>query len=258
MSHLPLALHRLRRRNLSQLRPGSKTLSGAKDGHVHADFGDNGRGRQRVHAGDGHQQGLLGGKGTHGGTDRGLDLGQITVDLPEAADVQAEQQALVLGERAVQRQGEPVDLAPQPPFGEVGHGGRGGAALGQGAQHQHAGHAKHAAHHACELDAGAFEQLERAVAFRGHGADQRLAVTHQVAHHPDVRGWHEARAHQPMADQVGDPLGVLHVRLASSPPAIRLRSRRPQGGRRGTLRMCDALPTMTVTSPSRAACTGCQ
>jgi len=57
--------------------------------------------------------------------------------------------------------------------------------------------------------------FERAVPFRGQGADQRLAVTHQLAQHPDVRGWHEARAHQSMADQVGDPLCVLHVRLAS-------------------------------------------
>jgi len=82
-------------------------------------------------------------------------------------------------------------------------------------QHQHAGHAKHAAHHACELNAGAFEQLERAVAFRGQGADQGFAVAHQFAQHPDRRWRHKARAHQPMADQVGDPLRVLHVSLAS-------------------------------------------
>jgi len=129
--------------------------------------------------------------------------------------VHPEQQALVLGERAVKGEGEPVDLAPQPPLGEVGHGGRGGAALSQGALHQHAGHAKHVAHHAHKLDAGTFEQLERAVAFRGHGADQGFAMAHQLAQHPDRRQWHEARAHQPTADQVGDPLGVLHVRLAS-------------------------------------------
>ena len=36
----------------------------------------------------------------------------------------AEQQALVLGEVAVQGQGKPVELAPQPPLGQVGHRGR--------------------------------------------------------------------------------------------------------------------------------------
>jgi len=201
---------------------------------------------------------LLGGEGAHGGINGRLHFGEVAPDLLQTPDMHPEQQALVLGERPVEGEGEPVDLAPQPPFGEVGHGGRGGAALGQRPQHQHAGHAKHVAHHACELDAGAFEQLERAVAFRGQGADQRLAVAHQFAQHPDRRWRHKACAHQSMADQIGDPLCVLHVRLASSPPAIRPRSRRPQGGRRGTLRMCEALPTITVKSPFRAAWTSCQ
>jgi hypothetical protein len=48
--------------------------------------------------------------------------------------VQPEQEALVLGERAVQRQGEPVALAPQPPFGEISHEGSVSGAFGQGAQ----------------------------------------------------------------------------------------------------------------------------
>ncbi len=98
--------------------PGGKTLSSAEDGHVHPDLGDNGRRRQRVHAGDGHQQGLLGGKGAHGGTDGRLHLGEVAPDLLQAPDVHPEQQALGLGERAVEGEGEPVDLAPQPPLGE--------------------------------------------------------------------------------------------------------------------------------------------
>ncbi len=108
----PPAFHRLRRRNLGQLRPGSKTLSGAKDGHVHADLGDNGRGRQRIHAGDGHQQGLLGGEGTHGGTDSRFHFGEVAPDLLQAPDMHPEQQALVLGERPVEGEGEPVEHAP--------------------------------------------------------------------------------------------------------------------------------------------------
>ncbi len=47
-----------------------------------------------------------------GTADRGIDLGQVAVDLRESADVEAEQQALVLGKVPVQRQGELVDLAP--------------------------------------------------------------------------------------------------------------------------------------------------
>jgi hypothetical protein len=39
-------------------------------------------------------------------------------------------------------------------------------------------------------------------------------VPDQVAQSPDLGRRHEAGAHQPVPDQLGDPLGVLHVRLA--------------------------------------------
>ena len=107
--------------------PGGQTLGGAEGGHVHPDLGDD-RGRgQRVHAGNGQQQGLLGGEGAHGGADRRLDLGEVAPELFEAADVQAEQEALVFSELPVESEGEPVEFAPQPPLGEVGH--LGGAAV---------------------------------------------------------------------------------------------------------------------------------
>ncbi len=62
--------------------------------------------------GDRRQAGPLSGERTHGIADRGLDLGQVAVDLREPADVEAERQALVLGKLPVQRQGKLVDLAP--------------------------------------------------------------------------------------------------------------------------------------------------
>jgi len=95
----------------AQTGPGGKALSGAEDGHVHPDLGDNGRRCQRVHAGDSHQQGLLGGKGAHGGSDSRVYLGEVAPDLFQAPDMHPEQQALVLGERPVEGEGEPVDLA---------------------------------------------------------------------------------------------------------------------------------------------------
>jgi hypothetical protein len=120
----------------------------------------------------------------------------------------------VLGQAAVEGEGELVDLAPQPPLGEVGHRGRGCGPVRQGVQHQHAGDAEHVAHDTRELDAGALEQLERAVAFRGQRARQRLSVADQVAQHPDLGRRHEAGAHRPVPDQVGGPLGVLRLGLA--------------------------------------------
>jgi len=110
---------RCRARNLGQLRPSGQALGGAEGGHVHPDLGDNDRRRQRVHAGNGHQQGLLGGEGAHGGMNGRLHFGEVAPDLLQTPDMHPEQQALLLGERAVKGEGEPVDLAPQPPFGEV-------------------------------------------------------------------------------------------------------------------------------------------
>ena len=72
----------------------ARPLSDAESGHVGPDLGDNGRSRQRVHAGDGDQQGLLGGEGAHGGADRSLDLGEVALNLLQAADMQPEQEAL--------------------------------------------------------------------------------------------------------------------------------------------------------------------
>ena len=62
----------------------------------------------------------------------GRDLGEVAPDLLDAADVLAEQQALVFGEMPVEGEGEPVELAPQPPLGEAGHLGGGCGALSQG------------------------------------------------------------------------------------------------------------------------------
>jgi hypothetical protein len=186
------------------------------------------------------KEGLLASERAHGRCNRGLDLGQVAADLLETTEVQAQQQTLMLGQMAVERQRELIDLAPQPPLGQLGHRHGRGHTLGQRLQHEHARDTEHVAHDARELDAGALEQLERAVPLRGQRARQRLAVADQVAQHPDLGRRHEAGAHSPCRTRSA-------VHSASFTSVLRP----------GTLRMCAALPTIRVKAPSSAACTGC-
>jgi hypothetical protein len=64
--------------------PGGEAPGGAEGRHADADLGDDGGSGQRVHAGDGHEEGLPGGGRAHGGADRRLELGEVAADLPEA------------------------------------------------------------------------------------------------------------------------------------------------------------------------------
>ncbi len=66
-----------------------------------------------------------------------------------------------------------------------------------------------------QLDAGVLQHLLQALDRPCALLDLRLAQTGQVAQPPDLQGRHEARAHQPVLDQLTDPGRVDHVRLAA-------------------------------------------
>ncbi len=106
-------------------------------------------------------------------------------------------------------------LAPHPPAREGGHLGGVVRAGGERLQHGHARYAEHVAGHAGELDVGALQQLQHPVAHFRPRLDQRAPVTHQLAQVADRRRRHEALGDQAVADQLRDPLGVLHVGLAA-------------------------------------------
>lgn len=120
----------------------------------------------------------------------------------------------MLGQVAIEGERQLIDLAAQPAPGEVGHVGGLDAAGGKGAQHQHARDAEHVGHDTRDLDVGALEQAERAVALRCQIANERLAVADEIAQHPHLGRRHEACADKAVAHEIGDPLGVLHVGLA--------------------------------------------
>ena len=88
------------------------------------------------------------------------------------------------------------------------------SALDQRPEHRPAGHAEDVAHHARQLDVGRFQELQQPVALGRLALGELAAVAQQLSHFPQRPGRHEALRDQPVPDQIGDPLGILHVRLA--------------------------------------------
>ena len=87
-------------------------------------------------------------------------------------------------------------------------------ALAERLEHRLARCAEHVGGDARELDVGVLEQLLQAVRLARALPHQRLAIAGQVAQLADRLGRHEARAQEPMLEQLAQPLRVLHVGLA--------------------------------------------
>jgi hypothetical protein len=69
--------------------------------------------------------------------------------------------------------------------------------------------------HGPELDVRPFQQLVQAVRLLRPLLHQALAVARQLAQPADRRGRDEAGVEQAMAQQIGQPLAVLHIGFAA-------------------------------------------
>ena len=101
------------------------------------------------------------------------------------------------------------------PLREVGHLLGRCTALDQGLEHGPAGDAEDIAGDARQLDVGGLQQLEQPVALGRLALHQLAAVAQQLAQVAQRLRRHEALGDQAVADQIGDPLGILHVGLAA-------------------------------------------
>ena len=66
-------------------------------------------------------------------------------------------------------------------------------------------------------------------------------MTNQIMQNPDFGRRNEAGAHQPVADQIGNPLGILHVGLTSRHVA-HVRSITNDDDKAGLQHLLDGLP----------------
>ena len=121
---------------------------------------------------------------------------------------------MMLLDPPVERQGQIGALAAQLALGEIRHRLGRGLARDQRPEHRPAGHAEDVAGDARQLDVGGLQELQEPVAFGRLALHQLAAVAQQLAQLPQRLGRHEALGDQAVADQIGDPLGILHVGLA--------------------------------------------
>jgi len=120
----------------------------------------------------------------------------------------------VLGQPAVERLGHRPQFAAQLTLGQIRHRLRRRGVLDQRRHHRPARHPEDRTGHAGELDIGALQHLDRAVLLARQILGHEPAQPDQIAQFTDRRRWHEARLDQAVADQIGDPLGILDVGLA--------------------------------------------
>ena len=114
-----------------------------------------------------------------------------------------------------ERQHQIVPLMAELPSGKVRHRLGRGAALDQSLQHGAPGNPEDVAGDAGQLDVGRLQELQEPVALGRLAFHQFAAIAQQLAQLALRRRRDEALGDQPMADQIGDPLGVLHIGLAT-------------------------------------------
>ena len=110
-----------------------------------------------------------------------------------------------------ERQNQIVPLTAQLPSGKVRHRLGRGAALDQSLQHGAPGNPEDVAGDACQLDVGRLQELQEPVALGRLALHQLAAIAQQLAQFALRSRRNEALGNQPMADQIGDPLGTLHI-----------------------------------------------
>ena len=190
-------------------------MLGRELAHVGADLGEQHLGGAPVNTGDRVQQLQL--TGERGG--QLLDpLRQRLNRLIEEVDLRehlADQQHVVVGEAPLKRFSERGDLLAQAALGELGQDLGVMRAGDQRVEHPPGGHAEHLAGDRGELDSGVLQGLLDPLHLAGAFLDLRLAVANQVTQFPQRAGRHEARANEPVLDQLTAPLGILNIAFAS-------------------------------------------
>lgn len=85
----------------------------------------------------------------------------------------------------------------------------------QRSEHGTPGDAQDVGSNAGKLDTRVFKDLVKPLSLARTLLDQRLAIARNLAQFTNLSRWYEARAHQAVRDQLGDPGRVGYVGLAA-------------------------------------------
>ncbi len=187
---------------------------GLEAAHVDADLRDHHLGRQRTDAGDGGQHFDGYAKGFDVGTHLLIDRGDGFIHSIEMVQMQPQHEAMMGRHPSAQRRLQFIGGGVDAPVSQ----GRQSLGIGlsgdQRLNHAAAGEAKDVGEHRIELDVGIFQRLLQALRVAAAFAHELLAGAQQIPHLLGRLVGHEAGPDQPMRHQIGQPGGVVHVRLA--------------------------------------------
>jgi hypothetical protein len=163
------------------------------------------------------------------GRDRRVQLGDRRLQRRDHPQVVLQQDAMMRPDVPRQRRPQRGPIRAQPRVRQRHQAVRIGFARREGGEDRAATDAEQRAEHCGELHVRALQHLLDALAVGGHFPPELLAGPRQLAQGVDRRGRDEAAPHQPMGEQIGEPLRVAHVALASREIAHRRRVRQHQG-----------------------------
>jgi hypothetical protein len=130
-------------------------------------------------------------------------------------EVQFEQASVMRGHAAGQRLDQGRAFVPQRPPRQVRQLGRIGLAGDERAHDRPPAHAEDIAHHPRDLEVGDIERLLDALGVLRDLAHDLFARPGQIPYLLDCGGRHKAPPDQAMGEQIGNPLGILHITLAA-------------------------------------------
>src|SRR5579859_3822534 len=199
----------------AKLRPGGERLVIGPMAHVGADLGQDRLGGDRTDSGDRLQRrhGRL--KRAHSGLYLGADLldpGLQEVDVPEQA---LDHRALVLVDRPFQGQPQRGPLLLQLALGQLGHLVTVGDPGSEGLEHVPPTLAHDVGGNVPKLDVPPLQHLLQSAHLVGSHLHQAPPIADRLLQLALGPLGDPARAEQPVPKQIGDPLGILDVRLAA-------------------------------------------
>jgi hypothetical protein len=200
-----------------------------KPRHVGPDFRQNDLGHAPIHPGNLVQPLNHRGERAHARGDLPTHLLNHRIEVIDVRQLLGDQE-LVMGAKASRQCPLQLgDLLPQLAVRQLRQRRRIGRPRHQALEHRASRDPQNVGGHGRQLDVGSFQHLLQPIDFRRPLAHQRRPIAGHFPQLPLLLGGHEAGPQQPVAQQVGDPLGILDVALAAGHRLDVLRVDQQQG-----------------------------
>ena len=182
--------------------------------HIRTDLGDHVLRRRQINARDRYQSRDCFRERAAGHLDLLAELLDFSLEVTEVIHQAFQHETVMFGHLSVQGQSQQWNLVPQTAAGQVGHLVYVGFPVDQSGDHPPSRDAQNIRSHQSEFDVGVLQLLMDPVGHSRHLVRQLLAHPRQIPKLPLRQCGNEAPSQKPTLQQLGQPLAILHVRLA--------------------------------------------